>query len=204
MPRVLTVGNIYSKKFKTLNTTGKYKEILGTPEANGIWLIWGNEKNGKTWGALQLSEYLSHESRVLYISGEEGVGLTFVEACKRAGIGADNRSVSFLEYVTYTEITEKLDKRRSANIIFIDNCTVYKEEITFARLRELTTRYPTKLFVFLAHEERNEPYTALAKLVRKLAKVIFYVEGLRVTVSGRVPGGEYDISKKAELFHGTN
>lgn len=205
MSRALTISNLYTKKFKTLETTGRYRDVLGTPESAGLWLVFGREKNGKTALALQLSDYLSTFDKALYVSAEEGLGYDFIRSCQRAGLETNNRRIHFLEYTPYDELVTKLAKRKSPGLIFIDNCTVYKDEITFQRLRDLVAMFPTKLFVFLAHEERNEPYTALAKLISKLAKVIFRVEGMRADVYGRVPGGLIDIDKnKSQLYHGTN
>lgn len=203
MARSLSIGNIYSKRFKTLNLDGIYAEVMGEPESSGAWLIWGNEKNGKTWLALMLANYLSNDNRVLYISAEEGTGKTFVDSCIRAGLDSSNRKLQFMEYTPLEELKERLNRRKSADIIVIDNCTVYKEDLPSKVLIDLLNTYPTKLFIFLAHEERKEPYTSLAKLVRKLAKVIIYVQGLNGYVSGRCPGGTISIdTKRAELYHG--
>jgi hypothetical protein len=85
----------------------------------------------------------------------------------------------------------------------VDNVTVYKEELKQKKLLELKEKYPDVLFVFLAHEERGEPYTSAAKLIRRLAKIIVYVEGLQATVSGRCVGGTYTINEdKAKLCWG--
>lgn len=71
-------------------------------------------------------------------------------------------------------------------------------------LLELLARHPEKLFVFVAHEERNAPYTALAKLIKKLAKVIINVRGLTCIVSGRVPGGVLTIDEQMSRLYWGN
>ena len=205
MARSLSIGNLYTKKFKTLEMDGVWADVLGTPEANGAWLIWGAEKNGKTWFALMLANCLSEKTKVLYVSAEERTGKAFVEACQRAGLDSVNRSLQFLEYTPLNELCTRLNKRKSADVIIIDNCTVYKDEILKGELIKLLHTYKNKLFIFIAHEERKEPYSALAKMVRKFANVIVYVEGLACRVSGRVPGGMLMIDEfKAKLYHGEN
>ena len=58
--------------------------------------------------------------------------------------------------------------------------------------------------VLLAHMEKNEPYTATAKLAKKLAKIIIRVDGLTAFVSGRCPGGIITINEQtAQLYHGS-
>jgi len=204
MSKALTIQNLYSKRFETLQMDGDWAEVFGqSPEANGVWLIWGKEKNGKTQLALKLADYLSQLTNVLYISAEEGAGLTFVENCRRAKINTKNKNLRFWEYTPIAEIFARLSKRRSEDVIVIDNITVYNDELKNGVLKELLKKYPKKLFIFIAHEDRNEPYTSTAKLIQKLAKVIMYVEGLSCRVGGRVPGGELLIDEnKAKIFHG--
>jgi len=58
--------------------------------------------------------------------------------------------------------------------------------------------------IFLAHEEKREPYTATAKLCKKLAKIIVHIEGLTAFISGRCPGGTITINEQtAMLYHGS-
>jgi len=203
MSRTLSIGNMYAKKHDAFDFAGVWRDALGEPEKNGSWLIWGAEKNGKTWFALLLANYLSEFGKVLYISAEEGIGKAFVDSCKRAKLEPTNSNLKILEYISIEELEEKLSKRRSPDIIFLDNITIYADELKNGVFRELLRKYPKKLFIFIAHEDRGEPYTATAKLVRKLAKVIVYVKGLACMVSGRVPGGTLMIDEnKAKLFHG--
>ncbi|EOA54205.1 hypothetical protein HMPREF1214_04169 [Bacteroides sp. HPS0048] len=70
MARTLSVKNLYSQRFTILPIKGLYESSFGQPSDNGIWLIYGKEKNGKTTFALQLADYLSTLKRVLYISGQ--------------------------------------------------------------------------------------------------------------------------------------
>jgi len=205
MSRPLTIKNIYDKKHQTFTLSEPWAGVMGEPESNGLWLIWGAEKNGKTTAALLLANYISTMQKTIYISAEEGSGKAFVEACKRVKIQQSNKMLRFFEYISIDELREKLEKRRSANVVFIDNITVFADELKNGNLRKLLTDFPNKLFVMLAHEDRNEPYTATAKLARKLAKVIMHIQGLSCAFSGRVPGGTLMIDEeRAKLFHGND
>jgi len=200
--RAKSINQLYNLKAKTLQLDGLYSDVLGTPEAGGAWMIWGSEKNGKTWFAVKLADYLSSMMKVLYIIAEEGTGPDFVNTCKRVNLQANNRALQFTEYLSIDELIEKLNKRRSAQAIFIDNTTIYHDELKNGGVRKLLARYPGKLFVFIAHEDRGEPYTAQAKLIRKLAKVVVYIRGLMCVISGRVPGGTLMIDEqRAQLYH---
>lgn len=206
--RIANTHNLLVKKHAVFEFDGLYYKVFGNPEKSGIWIIYGDEKNGKTWFALLLAKYLSslEQKDVLYISGEEGIGKAFCDSVKRAGISTKSR-VKFTEYVTVDELEEYLKKRRSAKIVFIDNMTVYKDDLKNGVLRRLQMEYPYVLFIFLAHQEdgkSKEPAGATAKLAKKLASIIIRVEGLKAIVSGRCPAGEIMVNEeKATLYHGT-
>lgn len=182
---------------------GIWQDVIGKPETNGLWLIWGPEKNGKTWCALMLADYLSQFERTLYISAEEGINKGFKDAIIRAQISALNKSLSFIDYETLPELADRLIRRKAPRIVLIDNITVYNDELKNGALRKLEKDFPNVLFIFLAHEDRGEPYTATAKLCKRLAKIIIHVEGLACIVSGRCPGGRAVIDEeRATLYHG--
>lgn len=204
MGRALTVQNLYDKKFKTFNFTGTWETIFGKPSTSGIWLLYGKDKNGKTWGTLLITDYLSAFEKVLYVSAEEGTDMEFQAALKRANIDSSNKNIHFIEYEPFEDLKERLRKHKSPKIIVIDNLTMYNDEIKGKAIKELKQEFSNKLFIFLAHEERNQPYTAAAQMAKKLAKVIMRVKGLVISVGGRVPGGNLLIDiEKAMLYHGT-
>ena len=204
MGRTLSINNLYSQSYSTLTFDGVFEPVFGSPSDRGAWLIYGSEKNGKTTMALILANYLSNQKKVLYLSAEEGTSEpAFVNACMRSGLEVSNRNLHFLDYISIEELDEKLSKRKSASVIFIDNCTVYRDELKGASLKNLLDKHSKKMFVFLAHEERKEPYTSVAKYISKIAKVIIHVEGLACNCFGRIPGGTLTINDDmATLYHG--
>lgn len=203
MTKALTLHNLYKKKFKTMPFDGIYKEVFGTPTIGGLWLIYGAEKHGKTWGALLLAEYLSRFEKVLYVSAEQGIDKEFQDAIKRANLTADNKRLHFLEYEPIEEVKVLLKRRRAPKIAVLDNLTIYNEELRAKGVKELMQEFSNVTFLCVAHMERNKPYTATAMMASKLAKVLIRVEGLTMTVGGRVPGGILTIDEeKAALYHG--
>lgn len=203
MARSLTIRNIYEKKHKTFAFDGVWKTVLGDMAQRGIIVIYGREKNGKTWFALQLANMLSQYEKVLYVSAEEGVEKEFADSMKRAGIEAGNRSFGVDEYIPLDELDEKLSKRKAARIVFFDNLTIYNDEFQRGVFRKFCKKHEEKLLVFIAHEEKGEPYTSTAKIATKLAKAIVRVQGLVAFVGGRVPGGRLVVEEgRAVLYHG--
>jgi len=63
---------------------------------------------------------------------------------------------------------------------------------------------PGKLIICLAHEERKEPYPAVARMAKKLSKVYVQVRGLKAFVTSRFStGGELVINDEmSEIYWG--
>lgn len=196
---------MFEKVYKTFDHFPPVlSDIFGTPERGGFWIIYGKEKNGKTWVSLMLANLLSQAVTVGYISAEEGMSMNFRDTMDRLGISHKNRKLKLYEYLSLDEIKALLGRSRGKpHVLFIDNTTIYADEIRVPTVRDLQREYPNTLIVFVAHEERNEPWGAHSRMVKKLAKVIIRIEGLRAFVGGRVPGGEFDIDDEAaQLYFG--
>ncbi|AZB07473.1 hypothetical protein EG344_00760 [Chryseobacterium sp. G0162] len=204
--RTYTVKNILDRTLKILVLTGIWLDIFGKPERNGkMWIIYGEEKNGKTWFSILLAQFLSLSEKILYISAEEGLGLSFQDVCKRANLDEKNKNFQAYGYVTLEDLKAHLKRRYAPKIIFIDNVTVYVEELKNGGLQSLMKDNPDKLFIFIAHEDRGEPYTATAKMIKRLADRIVRVQGLVATVGGRTKGGQFVVDQeKAMILHGSN
>ncbi|ADY51546.1 AAA ATPase [Pseudopedobacter saltans DSM 12145] len=202
--RLLSTANVLDKKFKTFDTLkGVWRDVLGTPTRGGIWIIYGNEKNGKTWFALSLFLTLAKIVKCLYVSAEEGISQHFQNTLQRIGLPSDLKKLLYYEYLEIELIEEVLKQRNAPKVVFLDNATVYADELKNGKLRELQRQYPNVLFIIIAHEDSGEPYTATAKLAKRLADVIIRVTGLTAFVFGRCPGGEiYVDEEKAQLYHG--
>lgn len=202
MRRALSTKNVLEQKHSLYQFDGIWKEVFGNPSTNGIWLIQGEEKNGKTWGALLIALMLSKEEKVHYISAEEGTDAEFQRAVKRAGI-TELSNIQFTEYEEIEDLYKRLKKQRAPRIIVIDNLTIYNDELRGGKIKNLLQDFPKHHFICLAHEEKGKPYTACAKLASKLAKVIIKAQGLALIVGGRVPGGTLTIDEHtATLYHG--
>jgi hypothetical protein len=203
MGRGISAKTLLGQKFKTYVFDGIWEQVLGEQERGGIWVIYGNEKNGKTTLALLLSDYLTNFESLNYVSAEEGTGFTFQQNLIRAKIDVKKSKIKFYDYLEIEEIETILSKRQKARIMVLDNATTY-QDLKTADLRRLRKRYPDVLFIIMAHMEKNEPTTAMAKLAKKLCNVYFRIEGLTAFVGGRCPGGAIIINEEtAQLFHGS-
>ena len=143
----------------------------------------------KTHLALELLKYLcGFVDRAAYDTLEQGLSLSFQNAWKNARnaggrlpgyrAGEKNRSRS---------CGNACGSAKSPNVIVIDSITAL---VGFTRtvFMELINEFPDKLFIFIAHEENNKPYPAIAQHVRKLSEVKIRVEGYKGFVTTRFKG----------------
>lgn len=205
MTRSLTARNLFEKRIgKTVRIDNELlAEAIGEAEMKGCWLIYGPEKNGKTWFTLQLAKALAYYDKVAYISAEEGTDLSFRRACTRAGINNSDK-ILFDEYLSLDEIKAKFSKPKQASILIIDNLTIYPDEFKTTGIRDFVNALPDKLIIFVAHEERNEPYPACARMAKKISKVYIQVKGLKAFVVSRFSeGGAIEINDEmSEMYWG--
>jgi hypothetical protein len=206
MPRSLTIKNLLDKKpGKRLQFASEVlARAIGPATRRGCWIIYGAEKNGKTWMALQIAKELAGSEKVVYISAEEGLEDSFTAALLRAGLTAADR-VGLEEYMSVKDIIEKYNKPKAPNVIILDNLTVYADELRPLELKKtFIDALPDKLLILIAHEERREPFPALARMAKKVANVVINIRGLKAIITSRfASGGEIVIDEeKSALFWG--
>lgn len=202
--KAISVANLYSKQFDSLPIPeGDFYEVLGGGSGvipqGGIWLIHGDEKQGKTTLCLRLADYLARENKVMYVQIEQSsdavdIDKLFVEAMKRVGITTDNSRLSFFGDINEEDITEVLGRKRSADVVFIDNIT-FAPWVNAEAVRRLARRFKRKTFVYVAHNDKEgEPNGATGKAIKRLANTVMTVDALRCKIVGRGQwGGEVNI-----------
>ena len=193
MKQAYSVNKVISTQFATLGFDGDWLKAVGLPECTGSWIIYGPPKNGKTTFAMQLAKYMTNFRRVAYDSVEEGLSLTIQMAMNRTSMLDVAGKFTLLDKEGVEELIERLDKRRSPDVIIIDS--IQFMDLKFSEYKKLKARYPHKLFVYISHVAGNQPEGQVAKRIWRDANVIFRVEGFRAFPTGRYGGGQYlDIS----------
>lgn len=215
MARSKTTKNVFDqRKGKPVELLpSALKDAIGDATIGGCWIVYGAEKNGKSWFVLKMVKELARFERVHYISAEEGLKDSFQAVMKRAGITTaddilwDEYLPVFSDDKDEETIITKFQKQRSANIIVIDNLTMYADDMKKSEMKKrLMDALPNKLIIFVAHEERKQPAPAIAGYAKKLANVIFHVVGLKAIVTSRFGGGGELVidEEKCEIYHGGN
>ena len=188
MAKAISNKNVVNARFEAAEFTGRWLASFGRPELRGVWIIYGESGSGKTHFALELLKYLcGFVNRAAYDSLEQGLSLSFQNAWKDAGMQEAGSRVVVLNKEPVGELKKRLRLRKSPDVVVIDSITALVG-FTRSAFLDLTSEFPGKLFIFIAHEENGRPYPTIARHVRKLSEVKIRVEGYKAFVTTRFKG----------------
>lgn len=193
MARALSTAALLSKKYKLFEFTGEWFWAFSKPEKVGVWFVWGNSGNGKTTFLLKLIKYLARFGKVAYNSLEESSAHTMQEAFIRVGMAEVGSNVILLERESMADLSVRLDKRKSPDIVVIDSFQY--AEITYKEYKRFKERHSNKLIIFVSHADGKKPAGRTANSVMYDASLKIWVEGYRAFSKGRYIGskGNYTI-----------
>lgn len=194
MGRAISNQNVLAARFETAAFSGEWLASFGRPELRGTWIIWGDSGSGKTTFTLMLCKYLANFGRVAYDSLEQGLSLSLQRAWERVGMIEAGNSVILLNKEDLPELTARLRKRKSPEIIIIDSLQ-YLTKFYMQQLKELKAEFPDKLFIFISQADKagKDPDGHMAKKIRYDAEIKIKVEGFKAFVTTR-----YEDSEKGE------
>lgn len=189
----MTVKEVLKQKKRTFAFKGAWKEAFGEPERTGVWFIWGNSGNGKSSFVMQLCKQLCEFDRVAYDSLEEGASLTMQNTLVRYGMSDVNKSFYLLNGENMRELSDRLVKRKSVNIVVIDSFQY--TQMTYRDYIRFKEAHKDKLLIFISHAAGSAPRGSAAKSVMYDAALKIWVEGFKAFSKGRFIGdkGEFTI-----------
>jgi hypothetical protein len=187
MKRAISIPNLLNTKFKSMPFEGKWADSFGCPEPTGCFMIYGEVKQGKTDFAMQLAKYLTQFGRVQYNSVEEGLSLSLQNAIRRNEMSEVSGKIIITDKEEYWELKERLVKRHSPRIVFIDSIQMW--DFTYSNYLELKSEFKSKLFVFISHTKHKIPQGSTAERINRDAHVSIRVEGFKAFVISRYGGG---------------
>ncbi len=175
-------------KFKKLDFTDRWHDMLGTPCLGDTWIVWGQSANGKTSFCLQLAKYLTQFGYVAYNSLEEGASLSFRQALERSNFTNPQGKFRILDKEPIDELEVRLSKQRSPDFIFIDS--LQYTGLTKSKYKELKQRFRKKTFIYISHAKGKEPRGATAQFIRYDAGVKIWVDSFKAFPDSRYGGGK--------------
>lgn len=188
--RAVSVSELKNKKFKKLELTSKWDKCIGTPEANGVWFVWGNSGHGKSRFLMLLAKELTRHGKVAYNTLEEGARLSMQMNINDAGMDDEEVKKNFiiLNREPIDDLKIRLRKKKHPHFVFIDSFQY--TGLSKRQYIELKEEFTDVLFIFNSHAEGKEPQGNIAKFVRYDADVKIRVEGFKALPMSRLGGGE--------------
>ena len=203
--RAIGRAQFRQRKFTMVPLTGIWQQHIGTPELTGSWIIWGDSFQGKTTYALEMAKELSKHGPVDFNCLEEGESYSNQLKWEKAGIFdlPTDRKIQLLHKMQLNELSQRLNKRRSAKFVFI-NTIQYLMYLKFAQYQKFIEQYPDKIFIWIAKGDNKLPLGKVANDVRFDSHVKIRVEGYRAFAQSRYGGtSPYDIwPEKASQYWG--
>lgn len=194
MGRAYSPKQVQSMNIPSFPFEGEWEKAFGHPDRTGTWIIWGNSGNGKSSFVMQLAKYLCRFAKVAYDSLEESTGLSLKDSLVRHKMEEVNRRFVILDRESMEELSERLSKRRSPEIVIIDSFQY--SGLTYATYKAMKEKHANKLLIFISHAEGMNPEGRAAKKVAYDADVKIFVQGFRAMCKGRfitAPGNYYTI-----------
>lgn len=184
--RAVSVSEILGKKFIELQLPPEFEKLLGKPEMSGVWIIWGESFNGKTAFSMQLAKALTKSGKVFYNTLEEGARKSMQNAVITQNMQEVQRRFLIGNRESIEDLKERLRRKKSADIIFIDS--LQYTGLNKKEYKLLKEEFPNKLFIFISHADGKNPEGSLAKFVKYDADVKIRVEGYRAMCLSRLGG----------------
>lgn len=188
MARAISVAQLLETKRKVLEFDGEWLESIGKPEVKGSMLIWGDSSQGKTSFALQFAKQIAKFERVIYNSLEEGDSLSMAQAFRREKMIDVSRKIILLDKESISELTERLSKPKSANVVIIDS--LQYSGLKYEEYKELVDKFRNKMFVFISHADGREPSGKIAQQIKYDAHIKVRVDAFTAYITSRYGGGQ--------------
>jgi len=191
--RAVSVTELLSKKYKTLDFRGNWFDAFGAPEGCGVWFIWGNSGNGKSRFVTQLCKELSRFGRVVYNSLEEADSYTIQKSFREAGLAEVKRRVILVNESMDT-LSARLLEPKSPSFVIVDSFQYTR--MNYAQYIAFKEKHRNKLIVFVSHADGKQPSGRSAKSVMYDSALKVWVEGYKAFSKGRYigpNGGEFTI-----------
>ena len=147
--KAISLESLKSKKFNTWKFSDKWKDLIGTPEANFCMMVYGKPGQGKSYFTLELSEYLaSNFGTVLFNSSEEGSSLSLQN--KIVDFNMEN---IFLGSADHVNSLQFLLTQSPYKFVVIDS--INHMNITPEDLRKLRGLHPSKAFICILQSTKS-------------------------------------------------
>jgi hypothetical protein len=189
MKRAYTVADVEKIVIKELELKGRWEAAFGRPQLGDTWFITGKSASGKSSFVMLLAKELCGYGLVLYISLEEGVGLSFKTRLIRYRMSEVRSRFKIVLDDGIDILRERLRRPKSPSFIIVDSFQF--AGWSYEETKKLVTEeFPGKTFIFVSQEYKGSPMGKAAVRLKYLAGVKIRTVGFRAYCEGRYSGGE--------------
>lgn len=187
--RAYSPKDVANIKHKVLPFEGKWKDVFGEPEQGDTWFISGPSASGKSSFVMQLAKMLCGFGPVLYISLEEGVGVSMQRRLAQFNMNEVQGSFRITTDGDMDTLAERLAKPKSAKFIIVDSYQfAFEAGWEYSLTRDLIDRFKQKTFIFISQEDKGKPLGKPAIRLKYKAGVKVRTQGYRAYCQGRYSG----------------
>lgn len=187
--RAYSPKDVANIKHKVLPLEGKWKDVFGEPEQGDTWFISGASASGKSSFVMQLAKMLCGFGPVLYVSLEEGVGVSMQRRLAQFKMNEVQGSFRITTDGDIDTLVERLAKPKSAKFIIVDSYQfAFDIGWEYAYTRDLIDRFKHKTFIFVSQEDKGKPIGKPAIRLKYKAGVKVRTQGFRAYCQGRYSG----------------
>ena len=187
--RAYSPKDVANIKHKVLPFEGKWKDVFGEPEQGDTWFISGASASGKSSFVMQLAKMLCSLGNVLYVSLEEGVGVSMQRRLAQFKMNEVQGSFRITTDGDIDALAERLAKPKSAKFIRVDSYQfAFEAGWEYNLTRDLIDRFKHKTFIFISQEDKGKPLGKPAVRLKYKAGVKVRTQGFRAYCQGRYSG----------------
>lgn len=185
--RAYNPREIAKMTYQSIPWTGEWEEAFGQPDITDTWLIHGPSAGGKSSFVMQLAKKLCEYGRVLYVSLEEKVSMSFNQRIRRFHMEEVETQFRIITDADLENLRERLHKRKSPKFIIIDSFQVAQQMAgwDYTQAAALIDEFPRKCFIFISQEQKSEPLGKGAVRLKYLAGVKVRVKEYKAMCLGR-------------------
>jgi len=188
LKKAVSVDELLKKKFIEIPLTGRFRELMGKPEANGTWFLKGKSGHGKTTFMLQLIKELTKYGKVIYNSLEEGARKSMQDAFLELNLDkATSNRIKLLHREPIDHMRIRLQKSRGIKFCVIDS--IQYAFMTLQDYKDMQAENPKIVFIINSHVKGKNAVGALAERIEYDADIKLDVEGFKVFSRSRASRG---------------
>lgn len=186
--RALTVSNVLSVIVSVIKFTGRFFDVFGHPQKKGRWFIWGDSSSGKSSFIMQLIKEFARTEKTILVSREEDLDDENLQDRLKLFQMQDVANNFSLVDDTLEQLTERLSRRNSAQVVFIDSVAYFFMSYTFEDYLNFRRKFKHKTLVFVGHGKGQNPKTEFEDRIKFDATQKVVVSGYLATNKGRKYG----------------